>query len=143
MKIMIASLLRHAFTALAGLGGLLFSRGLIEAGDVAQVDASGVSLGAALSVIITAIAGRLLLTLLGKAITGGTGEAGHAGKRMASLALFCSVLALSGCLTSCASLPWVALQSIPLHAGISTDYGRACYSSKSGLTVEVDATSGK
>ena len=143
MKTYLASISRHAFTALAGLGGLLFSKGLIAEADVSQVNASGVSLGAALAVILTAIVGRVALTLLGKVFTGAAGESGGMSGGASLLVMCGAAVGLLGALPSCSALPWAALQSIPLHAGLTTDYGTAAYSSKSGITIEVDATSGK
>lgn len=46
-------------------------------------------------------------------------------------------------LPSCSSAQWSSFKSIPIKSCIVTDYGTACYSSKSGLSVEVDQTSGK
>ena len=74
MQDYLASLLRHAFTSLAGLGGLLLAHNLIPPADVTQVDAAGVSISTALVVIGTAVIGRMLLTLGGKIFTGGAGE---------------------------------------------------------------------
>lgn len=79
MNTYIASLLRHALTALAGLGGLLLSKGLIASADAPAVDAAGASIGSALVVIGTAVLGRLVLTLLGKVKLSGL-VAGTGGK---------------------------------------------------------------
>lgn len=103
MKTYLASILRHAFTALAGLGGFLFANGLIEAGDVSQVNAAGGSMGAALAVISTAIAGRFLITLLGKVFSGGTGES--VGTSTGTLPIVCITAAgILGCLPSCSTI---------------------------------------
>ena len=72
----IASLLRHAFTGLAGLGGLLLANNLIGAADVPAVDAAGATLGSALVVIGTAMLGRLIITLTNKLFRHGAGETG-------------------------------------------------------------------
>jgi hypothetical protein len=79
MKDYLASLFRHSFTALAGLGGFLAAHSWIDAGDASSVNAAGVSLGAALSVILTAIAGRLLISLLGKIFAGNIGNGAGSG----------------------------------------------------------------
>ena len=105
MKTYLSTLLRHAFTALAGLGGFLLSKGLIDSADVAQVNGAGVSLGAALAVIVSAIAGRFLLTLLGKIFTGAAGESGSTASVGKSLLLMCATAAgLMGFLPSCATV---------------------------------------
>lgn len=104
MKTYLSTLLRHAFTALAGLGGFLLSKGLIDSADVAQVNGAGVSLGAALAVIVSAIAGRFLLTLLAKIFTG-AGESGSTASVGKSLLLMCATAAgLMGFLPSCATV---------------------------------------
>lgn len=46
-------------------------------------------------------------------------------------------------LPSCTTAGWQAARSIPIRTCAVTDYGTVCYSSKGGVTVEVDATSGK
>jgi hypothetical protein len=144
MKTYLATILRHAFTALAGLGGFLLSKGLIDSADVTQVNSAGVSLGAALAVIISAIAGRFLLTLLGKVFSGAAGESGSGSSGGVNLLLMCITAAgLMGCLPSCSTTQIEAAKSIPVRTTLHTDYGTATYSSKSGLEVDVDATSGK
>ena len=148
MKNYISSLLRHVTTALASLGVFLLSVGWIVEGDVTQVNAAGVTLGAAAVVIFTAIISRVLLTLTGKMFTGGAGEASAASGGARSLLLLGTVSALAGWgLTSCSSgagaAAWNVLKTLPIHTTVVTDYGAASYSSKSGITVEVDAQSGK
>ena len=142
MKTYIASLLRHAFTALAGLGGFLLSHNLIDQGDVAQVNGAGVSIGTALVVILTAVIGRLVLTLMGKMFTGQAGDTSDA-SGVSLLLLLGTTLALMGPLASCSPTQMAVAQSIPIRTTLHTNYGTATYSSKSGLTLEVDATSGK
>lgn len=146
MQTYIASLLRHAFTALAGLGGLMLSHNLITQSDVSQVDAAGSSLACAITVVVTAVIGRVLLTLGGKMFTGGAGESSGTSGGALLLAIG-TAAGIMGCLPSCsmsgASAAWAALKSIPIHTTVVTDYGAASYSSKSGLSVEVDAYSGK
>lgn len=101
MKTTIASLLRHAFTALAGLGAFLASKGWIDATDTASVNGAGVSLGAALVVILTAIIGRLALTWMGKILPGtgvvknGTGSGGG----LPAIGLLCMAVGLLGVAT--------------------------------------------
>jgi len=143
MKDYLASLLRHALTALAGLGGLMLSHNLITDSDVSQVDAAGSSLACAITVIGTAVIGRVLLTLGGKIFTGGAGETSGTSGGALLFALMGTAAGVMGCLPSCSPVTWAALKTIPLKSCVVTDYGSACYSSKSGLSVEVDAESGK
>ena len=48
--------------------------------------------------------------------------------------------AVAGMLPSCSP---AQLAAVPLRTCVMTDYGTVCYSSKSGVAVSVDATSGK
>ena len=41
-------------------------------------------------------------------------------------------------LPSCSSAPWQAIKSIPIRAGIMTDYGDVSYSQASGVQVDVN-----
>ena len=54
---------------------------------------------------------------------------------------------IMGCLPSCTGPQLAqslqALRAIPIRSCVATDYGTACYSSKRGLDITVDATSGK
>ncbi len=143
MQNYIASLLRHAATSIAGLGGLLLAHNFIQPADVSQVDAAGVSLGTALAVIGTAVLGRVLITLGGKMFAGGAGESSGTSGGALLLCLLGTAAVIMGCLPSCSTATWAALKSIPIHTTVVTDLGAASYSSNSGLSVEVDAQSGK
>ncbi len=143
MKPYIASLLRHAFTALAGLGGLLLSHNLLDPADVAQVDAAGVSIGTALGVVLTAVIGRLLLTLGGKMFTGAAGESsGTSGVALLFVLVGASAVVM-GCLPACSTSQLAAAQSVPISTTVHTKYGTASYSTAGGLVLDVETTSGK
>lgn len=146
MKEQLASLLRHAFTALAGLGGFLFSKGLIDQGDVTAVDGAGVSLGNALVVILVAVIGRLLITLTAKFFRLGAGELENDKSKPSGgtlLLIIGTTAALGGLLPSCSPAQLDAARAFPIRIGITTDQGTASYSSKSGLSAVIDARSGK
>lgn len=66
MKETIASALRHAFTALAGLGTYLALHGLIGAADTASVNVAGATIGDALAVVAAALVARLVVWVTGK-----------------------------------------------------------------------------
>ena len=144
LKETLASLLRHATTALLGLGGLLLSHDLIDPSDVVAVDAAGVSLQSALVVIVVAIVGRLCITLTGKIFPAtaakltGTGAGGPL-----SLWVGLGVAAgLLGCaLPSCTPAQVDAFRAIPIRACVITPEGKICYSDKDGLSAEIDASS--
>ena len=144
MKTYIASLLRHSFTSLAGLGGFLVSYNLLDQGDVAGVDAAGVSLGTAVATILTAVAGRLLLTLTGKMFSASAGDSsGTSGGALLMLFVLGTLAGIMGCLPACSTAQLAAAKSIPVHTTLYTDYGTASYDSRIGLAFEVDAKSEK
>lgn len=60
------TMLRHCFTALAGLGAYLSTKGLIDPTDAVAVDTAGGTIATGLVVILTAILARLALMLLAK-----------------------------------------------------------------------------
>ena len=70
MKDTLLTSLRHAFTALAGLGGFLLAHGAIETADAANVNAAGATLGEALAVIVAALVARLVVFISGKIVSG-------------------------------------------------------------------------
>lgn len=143
MKTYLASLLRHSFTSLAGLGGFLVSYNLLDQGDVAGVDAAGVSLGTAVATILTAVLGRLFITVTGKFFTGASGESNGASGVASLLVLVGMSAVVMGCLPACSTAQLDAAKTIPVHTTLHTDYGTASYDSQIGLDLEVDATSGK
>lgn len=133
MKEQLASLIRHALTALAGLGGFLFSKGLIDQGDVTSVDGAGVSLASAIAVILAAVVARLLLTLSAKIFRSGSGELddgeGGTGTGNTLLLLLCGTAAvLMGGLSSCSA-------PLPLQIGIAGHGFSGSYSAK-GLNIQ-------
>lgn len=50
---------------------------------------------------------------------------------------------IGAALPSCTAPQLATFRSIPLKTCVITDYGTACYSSKAGISVTVDAQSGK
>jgi len=138
MNAYLQSLLRHAFTALAGLGGFLAAHSLIGAGDVASVDSAGASIGSALTVILMAVGTRLLITLLGKLNLGGSASATD---KLTGWSVWICIGTAAGFggifLPSCSQNPGAS--NIPVHGVLYTDYGSLGYDSKSGIDVEIDA----
>ena len=133
MKDTLASLIRHATTALLALGGLLASRDFIDPSDVAAVDAAGVSLQSALVVIVVAIAGRLAIFLAGKIFPAAAAKLTRpeAGGPLAVMGwIVVGTLAGGlGCLPACSN-------GVPLRIGIVGPDGTVSYSSKGGLAVD-------
>ena len=144
MKTYIASLLRHAFTTLAGLGGFLLSINCINPGDVSQINAAGASISTAFAGILTALFARLLLTLTGKMFSASAGDSsGTSGGALLMLFVLGTLAGIMGCLPACSTAQLAAAKSIPVHTTLYTDYGTASYDSRIGLAFEVDAKSEK
>lgn len=141
----IASLLRHALTFLAGLGGLFFSWSIIAPDQVAAVNAAGADLIAPLTIILGAVAAcvaRLALSWIFKIFRHGSGDVTGAG----GLSLWIGVMAAGGlclALPSCSPETREVLKAFPIRTTVVTDYGTVGYSSKSGISVYVDRRSGK
>lgn len=144
MKTTIASLLRHAFTGLAGVGALLATKGWIDPEDATAVNAAGVSLGEAVVVILAAVCGRMLISVMGKVLRQGAGEGTPPGGVGIPI-IMCMGLGLLGLsLASCTPADQAALRAVPLQACYIGEHGeRICYSTKDGVLVEVDQRSAK
>ena len=101
MKTILLSYLRHALTALAGLGGFLAAKGAVDPADAAGLDAAGANLAEALAVIAAALAMRLFIYLMGKLrVPSSVGTFGFVPLLgMVGLAGL-AVLALPGCATT-------------------------------------------
>ena len=145
----IASHLRHLLTCLATLGVLLASHKLIDPAAASAVNAAGSSLIDPLTVIGTAlivVGLRLVITLLGKIFPGlaatlsGMANGSSGGMNLLLLGM---ALALMGSLASCSTAQMDAAGKIPINATVHTEYGTVGYSSKSGISLDVEATGGK
>ena len=137
----VASLARHFLTTLAGLGGFLFANGLIPAEAVAQADAAGAALVDPLTVIaglMAAAAARFGIFCLGKIFPVVAEKLGSQSGMTGLLLMGIATVAVLGSLPSCQ-----ALEGVPIRACVITPNGPVCYSSKSGLSVEIDASGHK
>ena len=141
-----ASLFRHLFTFLAGLGGILLSVHLIAPDQVEAVNKAGAALSAPLIVILGAVAAgvaRMALSWIYKLFSRGAGENVAGGGSLplwivgAAAGLICTAL------PSCSADQRETLKGIPIRTTVVTDYGTVGYSSKSGISVYVDRRSGK
>ncbi len=143
MKDIITKVLTTATASLGGIGTWLAAKGLIGTGDIGAVNGAGASLGAALVLIIGAIATHLLVMAAGKLFRGngnekdGDGSGGPSGGAALLLPLGAAAVLMGG-LPSCS-----ALRGVPVRVDVTTDGGRASYDSKGGLAVEVDVSSAK
>jgi hypothetical protein len=137
MKDTLASLLRHALTALAGAGTFMAGRGLIAPEDAEAVNASGATIQDALVVVVVAVLMRLALKFGGKFFSADTVGKSDGGGVLLLLLGVAGLLGMMG-LPSCTPRQWEAVKAFPLKACyIDKDGNSACYSSKGGLEVEV------
>jgi len=131
----IASAIRHALAALAVLGTYLASHNLISAGDVATVNGAGLTLGNALTAVITAVIARGLIWLA--AILFGKSSA----PGVTPCLLLACVLFLS--LASCTAPQLAEYQAItravPVTIGGTYNGLSASYNTQTGVTVYYDA----
>lgn len=143
----ITSQIRHLLTFLAGLGTIFLSWDIIAPEHVAAVNKAGGELIEPLIVIIGAVGvciSRLAISWLGSVFRRGSGETSDSasGGNVLLVMIAGAMAALCG-LPSCSADQLAAARAIPIKGCIVTDKGTACYSSKGGLELSVDATSGK
>jgi hypothetical protein len=136
MKEMLLSLVRHLLTFLVGLGTTLHKAGLLAPEDVVPVNDAGVTLQAVLAGILVMVLMRLGMRYGGK-IFEGNGVQGS-GSLLLLLGLLVTGLAGTLGLSSCTPEQMQAVRSVPIKGCYQDkDGNRVCYSSKSGLEVEV------
>jgi hypothetical protein len=136
MKELLQSLVRHLLTFLVGLGTTLHHSGLLAAEDVTAVNEAGVTLQAVLAGIVVAVLMRLGMRYGGK-IFWGNGVQGS-GSLLLLLGLMVAGLAGTLGLSSCTPEQREAAQAVPIKACYVDERGnRVCYSSTSGVEVEV------
>ncbi|MFU8894020.1 MAG: hypothetical protein ACNA8L_10365 [Luteolibacter sp.] len=133
LKNELASLLRHALTALAGIGSLLAARGCIAAEDEAAVNAAGLSVTEAVIVVAVAIVARILISLSGKLRLPGGPAALCMMMSAAALPLVMGIT-VAGSLASCADYTGPRFL-----IGVENDQGSVSYDSDAGGTVRVDS----
>jgi hypothetical protein len=141
MKETLTSLLRHALTALAGLGTFMYAQGYIGAADVAAVNGNGLALSDALLPILVAVLTRLFIKFSGKLRDAHVNE-GKNNNGFLGLLLLGAVGFIGMTLPSCSPAQVEAAKAVPIRGCYTSEDGyRVCYSSKDG--VEVDVHSGK
>jgi hypothetical protein len=148
MKDQAASLLRHAFTGWIAAAVLLLTAKLsLGPDDAKAVEDALKQIGAGLLLLIVTLApviGRLVWAWGANLFRSGAGETkgetnnGRSGGA-ALLILVSTTAALMGGLPSCTPAQLAAARAIPIKATILTDQGGVSYSSKGGLSVEIDA----
>jgi hypothetical protein len=146
----LASQIRHFLAFLAGLGTLFLSWHIIAPDQVEAVNKAGGELISPLVIILGAVGAcvfRAALTWIYQLFRTGAGETEtKTGGSGGSLPLWVLMGTLAGCmgfLPACSSAQWAAARAIPIRTCVITDQGTVCYSSKSGLSAEIDLQSAK
>lgn len=139
--------LRHYLTFLAGIGGMLLSQNVITPEEVSQANAAGAQLIEPVMVILGLVAAgvaRLALSAASKFFESIRSKRFWELPPVAmigGLAMGAGFIGFS--LPSCTAPDLAALRQVPTKFCLTSDRGAVCYSSKSGLSAEVDATSSK
>jgi hypothetical protein len=140
----IPSILRHWFTLLATL---LTGWLVLPAEQQAELTKALGDLVGPLAIILTLVVTatwRMALTWLSKIFRAGSGELENRGPSGGmGLLLMITAVALGGALPSCSPAEVEALRGIPIKGCIQTDDGTVCYSSKGGISYEIDRRSNK
>ncbi len=141
----IASHLRHQLSFLAAIGVMLAGWHLIAPEQVEAVNKAGSQLIEPLLVILGAIgvflARQTMAWLSGFLVRkdrSGKGPSGTAALLM--LLGTAAVFSMAGSLSSCSADQMAAAKAIPIKACASGKNGSVCYSSKSGLEVDVHSS---
>lgn len=144
----ILSIFRHWFTLFATAATLWLVSAFALSADESKTlcEAFGSLLEPVLiigTLLITA-GWRIALAWLSKLFRNGTGEMENGGPSGgAALLIVVGTAAVLGGLPSCSPAQIEAARGFPIRGCVVTDQGAVCYSSKGGLSYEVDARSGK
>lgn len=135
----ISSAIRHTVTSLAALGGYLAAHGLINAGDVATVNAAGLTLSNALTAIGTALIARLMIYLAGVVFGKGVDSASASLLVLGCMGMALSVIGLSSCNPYQLSDYKAIASAVPITVGGTYHGLRAVYNTQTGVTIWYDA----
>lgn len=145
----IPSILRHWFTLLATAATMWLIAALSLSADAsaALTDAFGklVEPLVIIGVLLVTAIWRVALTWLYGLFRNGAGEKDGGGLGGPSLLVvaIATTAALMGGLPSCSPAQLAAARAVPLRGCVVTDHGTICYSSRDGVSAEIDATSSK
>jgi hypothetical protein len=143
----IPSILRHWLTLALTAATVYLGAHLFSPDEAKAFDAAAQQLVAPLAIIGTLLVTalwRVALAWFSALFRKGSGETDSQGSG-GSLGLWV-IGAMAACLCglpSCSPIQLAAARAFPIKASIITDRGSVSYSSKSGLSAEIDATSGK
>ncbi len=136
MKETLTSLLRHALTALAGVGTFMAGRGLIAPEDAQAVDASGATIADALVVVLVAVLMRLVIKFSGNLFRHDKDGHNNGGSTMLLLLGMTMLLGLAS--SSCSSSQLEAAQSVPVRASYQDKDGNVyAYDPATGVSVRI------
>jgi hypothetical protein len=136
MKETLTSLLRHALTALAGVGTFMAGRGLIAPEDAQAVDASGATVADALVVVVVAVLMRLIIKFSGNLFRHDKDGQNNGGSTMLLLLGMTVLLGLAS--SSCSPSQLEAAQSVPVRASYQDNDGNVyAYDPATGVSVRI------
>jgi hypothetical protein len=142
MKDQLLSFARHIITFIAGLGTLLAANNLIAPESAAAVDAAGAALVDPLSIVLGALAAGAVRMVMAWIAAKRISATGTGGNMVQAWALLVGLAGLSGFgLPACS--PGSADNMPPIHASFHKDGITLGYSSKGGILLNVDQSSGK
>ena len=148
----IPSILRHWLTLALTALTVFVGAHLLAPDETRAFDDAAKQLVAPLVIIGTLVATaiwRMALTWISNIFRTGSGETTDKTTRGSSgggLPLWVCIGTLAGCmgfLPACSSAQWAAARAIPIRTCVITDQGTVCYSSKAGLSAEIDLQSAK
>jgi len=136
MKETLTSLLRHALTALAGVGTFMAGRGLIAPEDAQAVDASGATIADALIVVLVAVLMRLIIKFSGNLFRNDKDGNNNGGSAMLLLLGMTALLGLAS--SSCSPSQLEAAKSVPVRASYVDKQGNVyAYDPATGVSVRI------
>ncbi len=136
MKETLTSLLRHALTALAGVGTFMAGRGLFAPEDAQAVDASGATIADALVVVLVAVLMRLCIKFTGNLFRNDKDGNNNVGGTMLLMLGMTMLLGLAS--SSCSPSQLEAAQSVPVRASYQDKDGNVyAYDPATGVSVRI------
>lgn len=146
----LSSLIRHWLTFFLTIGTLFAAWQIVPAEQVDALNQAGAQVREGLVVVLSALIVFAWRWIIAKAVPylrWGAGEVtkdgGPSGGNVPAVLLLCMGAGLMGTMASCTAAQLSAARQIPMRACVVTDQGTVCYSTKDGISAEVDAHSRK
>jgi hypothetical protein len=152
MKNSLSSIVRHAVTYAVGIFVAFFVSFLTAPSEIEAAQTAGAAMVEPLTVfggLAAALLTRLALPWVTKIFRRSAGEerdddnGSSGGMTPLMVGLLGMAAVLGTALPSCSADQVAAVRAFPLRTCAETDYGTVCYSTADGVTVAVDARSGK